>query len=365
MKVTYTFKKTSRGFELQATDGHQIIINEEHPKFEWLSQVEADRVINVNSKGHFNSSKDYTGLYSAKPKASKPIKVKLTKLADLNFSDDLFIPMKSGTAFDKFISADGGFLPGSNIMCAGSAGVGKTTLLFEMLYKVQQEDPSRKVLFISAEMTQLDMARYLKRFPHWASLPILFMSDYTEANPQAVIESVLDEGWDLVLTDSFSEVNDTVKEACGLTRGKTEKWFLSLMVKHNQSENKLKKYTTFLTILQLSKGGQYVGSAKLKFMTTAMLEINWKGGENSSERYMEFTKNRLGPVNQKLYFNMEAGVNFDEQRYQRDLLNDEMIQKEREKLDSESNSFDELFKNMSNEMDEALTDAIDGEGIRG
>ena len=124
------------------------------------------------------------------------------------------------------------------------------------------------------------------------------------------------------------------------------------MTQQNKGTNKLKKYTTFITILQLSKGGQFVGSNKLKHLTTSMMDLNWKGGENSSERYMEFTKNRLGPVNQKLYFNMEAGVLFDEQRYQRDLLNDEMIQEEKAKLDSEANAFDQLFKSLPNEGDE-------------
>lgn len=218
-----------------------------------------------------------------------------------------------------------------------------TTLLCEMLHKVKETDPKRRVLFISAEMTQLDMARYLKRFPHWGELPILFMGDYTEANPQAVIESVLDEGWDLVLTDSFSEVNDTVKEACNLTRGKTEKWFLDLMVTQNKGLNKLKKHTCFLTILQLSKGGTYVGSSKLKFMTTAMMELNWKGGENSTQRYMEFSKNRLGQVGQKMYFNFDNGVTFDGARYQRDLLNEAMLAEEREKLKQEDGAFDALF----------------------
>ena len=352
MKVTYTFKNTKAGFELTSTEGTKLTIGETHPKYEWLSQVEADRVININSKGHFNSSKDYTGLYSTKPKASKPMAIELTKLNDLNFSDDLFIPMKTGTALDKFLSTDGGFMPGANVMACGAPGVGKTTVLLEMLHKVRELDPTRKVLFISAEMTQLDMARYLKRFPQWGDLPILFLSDYCDENPQAVIEATLQQGWDLVLTDSYSEVNDTVKEACGLTRGKCEKWFLDLMTQQNKGTNSLKKYTTFVTILQLSKGGQFVGSNKLKHLTTSMMDLNWKGGENSSERYMEFTKNRLGPVNQKLYFNMEAGVLFDEQRYQRDLLNDEMIQEERAKLDSEANAFDQLFKSLPNEGEE-------------
>ena len=361
MKVAYTFNETSRGFELQSADGHQIIIDQEHPKYEWLSQVEAGRVININAKGHFNSSKDYNGLYGAAPKTNGPVEVNLTRLDDLNFSDALFIPLKTGTEADAFLSNDGGFMPGSNIMAAGAPGVGKTTVLLELLWKVKQASPDRKVLFISAEMNQLDMARYLKRFPHWGQLPILFLSDYVDQDPKAVIESTLNQGWDLVLTDSYTEVNDTVKEECNMTRSKTEKWFLDLMVAQNQGKNEPGIYTTFITILQLSKGGTFVGSNKLKHMTTAMMDINWKGGENSTERYMEFTKNRLGQVGQKLYFDLATGVKFDAQRYQRDLLNDQMIAEEKQKLASEANAFDKLFASLPNESDEvAVPVEVDG-----
>jgi len=287
------------------------------------------------------SSADYKGLYAQQP--SKAVKVKLTKLDNLKFNESLFIPMPSGTVADKFFSNEGGFMPGSNIMAAGAPGVGKTTVLLELLHKVNATNPSKKVLFISAEMNQLDMARYLKRFPHWGQLPILFLSDYTDQNPQAVIESTLNQGWDLVLTDSYTEVNDTVKEECGLTRSKTEKWFLDLMIAQNAGKNKRKVYTTFITILQLSKGGTFVGSNKLKHMTTAMMELNWKGGENSAQRYMEFSKNRLGQVGQKMFFNFEDGVTFDEARYARDLLNDEIVAEERKRLESEEGAFDSLF----------------------
>ena len=353
MKVPYTFKKLNESlFTLYSSiDGEVIDVASDHPKFKWMQALASDRVINISAKGAWNSSRDYHGLYSAKPAPSKPMEIKLTQLNDLEINDALFVPMKTGTAMDKFLSTDGGFMPGSNVMACGAPGVGKTTVLLEMLHKVRQENPERRVLFISAEMTQLDMARYLKRFPQWGTLPILFLSDYADENPQAVIEATLNQGWDLVLTDSYSEVNDTVKEACGLTRGKTEKWFLDLMTKQNKGENSLKLYTTFITILQLSKGGQFVGSNKLKHLTTSMMDLNWKGGENSTERYMEFTKNRLGQVGQKLFFNMGDGVSFDEQRYQRDLLNDEMIQLEKEKLATEADAFDKLFSSLPNEGD--------------
>jgi len=318
----------------------QTYIETTHPKYGWFLKNEGRLIKNNNGK--FTSTKDYWGYYN-KPAVAQPkaqVKVSLTKLDDLNIDASLFNSMETGTTFDKVLSTDGGFLPGTNIMAAGAPGVGKTTVLLEMLAKLHAN--GKKVLFISAEMAQIDMARYLQRFPNWGQLPILFLSDYVEECPQTVIESVLAQGWDVVLTDSYTEVNDTVKEACNLTRSKTEKWFLDLMIKHNKAENKLKKYTCFVTILQLSKGGTFVGSNKLKHMTTSMMHLDWEGGENG-RRYLEFSKNRVGAVNKKLYFNIQNRVEFDEARYARDLFNDELVANERKQLENEADAFDKLF----------------------
>ncbi len=76
---------------------------------------------------------------------------------------------------------------------------------------------------------------------------------------------------------------------------------------------------------------------------------------------MEFSKNRLGPVGQKMYFNFDSGVTFDEQRYTRDLLNDAMLAEEREKLESEDGAFDALFGNLESNMPtEGETVELDG-----
>lgn len=318
----------------------QTFIETSHPRYDWFRKNEG-RIVKDND-GKLTSTKDYWGHYNkVQPvQPAQKVKVSLTKLDDLNIDDSLFHSMETGTVFDKVLSTDGGFMPGTNIMAAGAPGVGKTTVLLEMLAKLHEA--GKKVLFISAEMAQIDMARYLKRFPNWGQLPILFLSDYVEECPQTVIEQVLAEGWDVVLTDSYTEVNDTVKEACNLTRSKTEKWFLDLMIKHNKAENKGKKYTCFVTILQLSKGGTFVGSNKLKHMTTSMMHLDWEGGENG-RRFLEFSKNRVGAVNKKLYFSIGDGVQFDEGRYARDLFNDQLVEQERKQLENEADAFDKLF----------------------
>jgi RecA/RadA recombinase len=325
----------------------QVLITPENAKYTYVAQNQG-RIININgvmANGvlKMTSSADYYDAYGLKAKAIKaeptaikaPQTINLTRLDDLNINPDLFQPMLTGTVVDKFVSQDGGFLPGSMIMAAGSPGVGKTTVLLELI--VALHSAGKRALFISAEMNQIDMARYLKRFPNWGQLPILFLADYED--PKKVIEQTLNQGWDIVLTDSYTEVNDTVKEESNMSRGATEKWFLDLMSANNKGQNEKAIYTTFITILQMSKGGVFVGSNKLKHMTTAMMDIAFEG----DRRYMEFTKNRLGQVGKKLYFEIGNGIKFDEARYTRDLFNDELVSEEKKRLAEEEDAFDKLF----------------------
>ena len=115
------------------------------------------------------------------------------------------------------------------------------------------------------------------------------------------------------------------------------------MEKHNRGENPDKKYTCFVTILQVNKGGQFAGSNKLKHLATSMMHMDWEGGENG-RRYIEFSKNRVGQVNKKLYFSFgDTGLQFNEARFQTDLANDELLKEEAKQLESESAAFDRIF----------------------
>lgn len=337
----FTVHINGNNFDLKGINVDETItIEPGHSKYEWIEKNQG-RVINITPT-RWSSCKDYHGAYDQYNKPSiEDIKISLTKLDDLNVDSSLFEPLKTDTIFDEFASTDGGFMPGTNVMFTGSPGIGKTTVGIELLSKLHES--GKKVLFISAEMSQIDMARYLKRFPHWGQLPILFLGDYVDHCPKTVVESVLNQGWDLILTDSYTEVNDTVKEECGLTRSKTEKWFLDLMIANNKGENEAKKYTTFVTILQLNKGGQFVGSNKLRHMTSAMLNLRWDGEENTGRRYMEFDKNRVGQVGKKLFFTLDAGVSFDGTRFLRDKQTDLLVEDERLQLEAEAVAFDDIF----------------------
>ena len=229
-----------------------------------------------------------------------PINVKTIKMSDLSFDKNLFVPMATKTKVDKFFSADGGIMPGTNIVCTGDPGVGKTTVLLDIIGDISKQ--GKKVLFISGEMNAIDMVGYCKRFPKFNDLNILFLGDYVEYDPEQVIKQALQPGYDVVLIDSLAEVADTYVDYHGGTaKGNTNK-LLNLFDEHNVAKNDSKINTTFLIIQQVTKGGGFVGSNKIKHMVTGMMHLKFE----DSERYLVFSKNRRGGNANRLFFNLRG-----------------------------------------------------------
>ena len=236
------------------------------------------------------------------------IKMKLVKMDDIKFNDDLFIPIKSKTIVDSLLSTEGGVFPGTNTVVIGDPGVGKSTVLLDLL--AQYHKDGKKVLFISGEMNEIDMYSYVKRYPSFGQLPIMFMNDYTDC-PKEAVEQVLDQGYDVVLIDSWAEVTALVADQQNWARKKVESWLLDLLEKNNKAKNKLNKHTAFICIQQMTKQGEFAGSNRIKHMTTAMAALRFDGRGRDAERYIEFSKNRRGSVGEKVYFNLARGGKVD------------------------------------------------------
>jgi predicted ATP-dependent serine protease len=246
----------------------------------------------------------------------------ISKLKDLDIDERMFEQMQSGTVMDLLISHEGGVPSATNLMVIGDPGVGKTTILLDLLSMVQLKNPDRRCLFISGEMGKKQMFKYTQRFPQFGLVETMFISDFTNYNTKDVIEQVLDMGWDLILIDSAAEIIDGVRNDNGWDRKTAESWLVDLCTEHNKGYNRADKFTTFLLIQQVTKGGVFVGSNKLKHMMDAAAEIRRDSERDGGGTYIEFTKNRNGSVGIKLYFqltgtqviysNMEARVEEEE-----------------------------------------------------
>ena len=269
---------------------------------------------------------------------------RLTKISNVKFAKGLFDAHKTNTPLDGLFSIDGGVPKATNWMVVGDPGVGKSTVTLDIIANAKKS--GSKVLFISAEMSPVDLKLYVDRYPKFGDLDIFFPQEIADdESPKAILEEVLNDGYDVVLIDSFIELQATIQEADKMTRNRAEKWLLDLMYQQNLGQNKGKKYTSFLNIQQVNKGGTFVGSNKLKHMTTGMMEIRFVDQITQDERYVVFSKNRRGHVGKQMFFNLAAtgDVTYDTERFKKSESLKQLKKKEKEMVKKDGLQFDALF----------------------
>ena len=227
---------------------------------------------------------------------------KVTKLNNLDIDPKMMNTFKSGLKIDNLISHEGGIPAATNIMMIGDPGVGKTTVLLDVLASAQNK--GAKCLFISGEMGKKQMFKYTQRFPQFGVINTLFMQDYLEFNTKDVIEQVLNVGYDIVLIYSAAEIIDGVRDDNNWDRKMAESWLVDVCTKNNKGENKSNAYTSFLLIQQVTKSGVFAGSNKLKHLTDAMGEMRRESEREGGATYINFTKNRNGVVDTKMYYEL-------------------------------------------------------------
>lgn len=276
----------------------------------------------------------------------------IVRMRDVRFSPELFINYKTGTILDELLCSYQGLPKGVNYMVIGDPGVGKTTIILDLLANIQTKSPNTKILFVSAEMNEIDLAIYVERYPKFQDLNILFLETTFDNENKSwdVFQRVLAQGWDIVAIDSFYELQGIVKEEENVTMKKSESMLLSIIRQHNKADNERKVNTTFLTIQQVTKSGAFVGSNRLKHMITAMMELRLDNAKNIySKRFVVFTKHRRGDVGVKLYYDLSTtgDVFYDEETYQKDIRIKKAQSEVAEKIRSFAQKFDTMFNQIN------------------
>ena len=276
-------------------------------------------------------------------------------MRDVRFDPELFRNYMSGTVLDELLCSYKGLPKGVNYMVIGDPGVGKTTIILDLLSNIKKQSPGVRVLFISAEMNEIDLAIYVQRFPKFQDLDILFIeASFDEDEPVHNFEKVKDvlkQGWDIVAVDSFYELQGIIKEEEGITLKKAESMLLSLVKKQNKAVNDAGINTTFLTIQQVTKSGHFIGSNRLKHSITAMMELRLENPKNIySDRYVVFSKHRRGDVGVKLYYDLSVtgDVFYNEEKYLQDRQLRKLQSTAALSLRKFADRFDLIFNNASN-----------------
>ena len=249
----------------------------------------------------------------------------VVKMKDIQFEKGLFENWMTGKIMDELLCSYKGLPKGVNYMVIGDPGVGKTTIILDLLSDLSLYN-SAKVLFVSAEMNEIDLAIYVQRFPKFQNLDILFVEGEFEQELHSSktlerLSKILGQGWDVVAIDSFYELQGIIKEEENVTLKKAESMLLSLMKQQSKGGNSKSINTTFLTIQQVTKSGAFVGSNRLKHSITAMMELRLENPKNIySDRYAVFTKHRRGDVGVRLYYDLGStgDVFYNEERYRND-----------------------------------------------
>ena len=226
----------------------------------------------------------------------------VTKLDNIDIDPRMMKVMKTGLSIDNLFSHEGGIPAATNIMMIGDPGVGKTTVLLDTIAKAQSK--GAKTLFISGEMGKKQMFKYTERFSQFGELETIFMQDFLDYNTKDVIEQVLDRGYDLVLIDSAAEIIEGVRDDNNWDRKTAESWLVDVCIRNNKGENKTTMFTSFLLIQQVTKAGVFAGSNKLKHLVDAMGEMRREAERDGGRTFINFTKNRNGLVDNKVYFEL-------------------------------------------------------------
>lgn len=296
------------------------------------------------------------------------IVLNIQRLDDMEFPS--FRDFPTDTIFDNICSDDDtlrGMMSGMVVICTGESGVGKSTLLVDVLSKMKKyadahADPNDEdakpfeALNISTEMTKTDLYFYKKKMPAIGKLNTLLVSEYLQAGlKDVIVKAFHDERYDVILLDSYQDLVEKMQDILNWRAKEAENFLIQLMVEAAEKHGKC-----VIAIQHLTKGGEYVGRTFLKHTTTAMLELKFdKGGA----RYATFSKNRrAGSMTHiPLYFTLKDGeVVFDSVQFNTTLHAGEISNSVADRQAALDRNFGDIFaltkKVISGETDDEDTD---------
>ncbi|MBP9791826.1 MAG: DNA repair protein RadA [Rickettsiales bacterium] len=197
--------------------------------------------------------------------------------------------------FDRVLG--GGIVYGSAVLIGGDPGIGKSTLLLQLISKMTAEKRAQ-CLYVSGEESVNQMRLHAKRLT-LSEVPVQVLSHTNINDIITTIKSI--SNLELVIIDSIQTMFlPTIPSAPGtVSQVRSSAYELITMAKQRN--------VAVLIVGHVTKDGQIAGPKVLEHMVDGVLYF--EGEKNSNYRILRSVKNRFGNVNEIGVFEMsESGL---------------------------------------------------------
>jgi DNA repair protein RadA/Sms len=184
----------------------------------------------------------------------------------------------------------GGLVPGSAILVGGDPGIGKSTLLLQLMARIASQDT--RAIYISGEEAIDQVRRRAKRLG-LAQAPVALAA---ETSLNDILDGLKSEGPDIVVIDSIQTLwSDQLAAAPGTVA--QVRACAQELVRFAKKRN-----CTVILVGHVTKDGQIAGPRVVEHMVDAVLYFE---GERSHQfRILRAVKNRFGPTDEIGVFEM-------------------------------------------------------------
>ncbi len=178
----------------------------------------------------------------------------------------------------------GGLVNGSVVLIGGDPGIGKSTLLLQLLASLSRDE--MKTLYVSGEESPRQVALRGKRL----GLDVTNLRLLTETNVERILETAQKESPNVMVVDSIQTIHtDQLTSAPGN------------VAQVRESTAKIVRFakqtgTTILVVGHVTKDGALAGPRVLEHMVDTVLYF--EGDSGSRFRLIRAIKNRFGAVNE-------------------------------------------------------------------
>lgn len=200
--------------------------------------------------------------------------------------------LKTGVQeFDRVLG--GGITRASLTLIGGNPGIGKSTLVMEVCGKVAKINKKNKVLYVSGEESEIQVANRAKR------LNIKEDNFYilNETNWHSVLSNLKKIKPDFLVLDSIQTIFSSDIQLPAGSSGQVKEVILELM--NFTKKNNL----TCFVIGHVTKDGSLAGPKVLEHMVDTVL--SFEGEKTSSYRFLRSIKNRFGGTDELGIFEMK------------------------------------------------------------